>query len=319
MAWFLVNILRGFGEGLFPLLFTVIGLPLIAIFGQRAVNYLLLPIQDMTKAAREISGSQLNKRLDIREAQDELQDMAITFNHMLDRIETSVAEQKAFISHASHELRTPLAVIDGYSNLLVRWGKEEPEIRDEAIQAIRNETASMKSLIEKLLMISRMDYGTQPLDKTAVSVQEIIREVVEESMVVDEFTPTFIGNSGEVTVVADRLLLKELVRILVDNALKYTPVTGKISIKAYEDETRVQIEVSDTGCGIAKEHLPHLFDSFYRADDSRTRGTGGTGLGLAIADKIVSLHRGTISVESTLGEGTHFLIQLPKRPISSAK
>lgn len=311
MTWFLVSMLRGFGD-MFSFLFTLVGLPLIAIFGNRAVDYLLLPIKDMTTAARDISGLQLNHRLDVREAQDELQDMAITFNLMLDRIETSVSEQKAFISHASHELRTPLSVIDGYANLLDRWGKEEPEVRDEAIQAIKNETSSMKNLIEKLLMISRMDYGTQTVERTEVDVQELIREVVEETMVMEEHTPTFVGNEGTVKAKLDRLMMKELLRILMDNALKYTPVTGTISIKAYDEPSSVQVEIEDTGCGISPVHLPHLFDSFYRADDSRTRRTGGTGLGLAIAKKIVQMHGGEIQVLSELGEGTKFLIVLPK-------
>lgn len=315
LTWFLVNVFRGFGPEASGFFFTIFGLPLIAIFGRRAVDYLLLPIKDMTETAREISGSKLERRIDVGEAQDELQDMAIIFNQMLDRIETSVEEQKAFISHASHELRTPLAVIDGYSNLLDRWGKEDPEVRDEAIVAIKNETVSMKNLIEKLLTISRMDAATRTVERSIVPVQELIREVVEETMMMADNTPTFIGNAEEVIVSADRLLLKEVLRILVDNATKYTPVDGTISLKAFDRPGMALIIIQDTGCGIAPEHLPRLFDSFYRADDSRTRNTGGTGLGLAIAKRIIELHGGTISVQSEEGDGTRFTIELPNKEI----
>lgn len=309
ITWFNVKILRVFG--LDRSLFVFVGLPLIAIFGRRAVDYLLLPIKDMTNSAREISGSKLGRRLDVSEAQDELQDMAIIFNQMLDRIETSVEEQKAFISHASHELRTPLAVIDGYSNLLDRWGKEDPTVRDEAIEAIKNEASSMKNLIEKLLMISRMDSATKTIEPSLVDIQALIKEVVEETMLMSPESPTFIGNAEPLSLPVDRLLLKEVLRILVDNAVKYTPSDGAISLKAFDRPGWGLIIIQDTGCGVDPEHLPHLFDSFYRADDSRTRHTGGTGLGLAIAKRIINLHGGVISVDSEPGLGTRLTIELP--------
>ena len=160
-----------------------------------------------------------------------------------------------------------------------------------------------------------MDAATRTVERSIVPVQELIREVIEETMMMTDNTPAFIGNAEEVNVSADRLLLKEVLRILVDNATKYTPVDGTISLKAFDRPGMALIIIQDTGCGISPEHLPRLFDSFYRADDSRTRNTGGTGLGLAIAKRIIELHGGTISVQSEEGDGTRFTIELPNKEI----
>lgn len=310
MVYFIVRILESFGS-LFGQLFVFVGLPLVWVFGNRAVKYLLQPIDEMNQKAKAISGSDLSTRLDVREAQDELRDMAITFNSMLERIERSMTEQKAFISHASHELRTPLAVIDGYGNLLDRWGKDDPAVRDEAIEAIKREAAGMKSLVEKLLLMTRMERGGATLEHTEFDVQKIIHEVVEETQLVSQKDHRFLGSRDQVMFTGDIQLIKELFRILMDNAEKYTPQGGEIRFKATALEDRVKVTIQDSGQGIEQKHLPHLFDAFYRADDSRTRATGGTGLGLSIARQIVEIHHGTIRVTSAPGEGTLFTMEFP--------
>lgn len=310
MIYFIVRIMASFGS-LFTQLFTFAGLPLIAYFGHRAVKYLLQPIDEMNQKAKAISGSDLSTRLDVREAQDELRDMAITFNSMLERIEGSMNDQKAFIAHASHELRTPLAVIDGYGNLLDRWGKDDPEVRDEAIEVIKKEAAGMKNLVEKLLLMTRMEQGRAKLEQSRFDLQKLIHEVVEETQLVSKKNHVFIGARHEVMFTGDAQLMKELLRILMDNAEKYTPAGGEISVKAMEEHGAIRIIIHDKGPGIDEKHLPHLFEAFYRADDSRTRETGGTGLGLSIAKQIVERHGGTIRVVSAPGEGTLFSLYFP--------
>ncbi|WP_459129498.1 sensor histidine kinase [Guggenheimella bovis] len=290
-----------------------VGIPLIAVFGYRAVKYFLQPIEELTTKAQEISTSDLSARLDVRAAEDELRDLTITFNDMMKRLEHGIEEQKAFINHASHELRTPLSVIDGYGNLLDRWGKDDPAVRDEAIQAIKRESKSMRELVEKLLLISRMDHGTQNFEPTNFNVQDLIREVIEEAQLIREKTPTFKGLRNPVELEGDRLLIKEVLRNLINNAIQYTPLEGEIQVKATEQNERIFVTVRDSGKGISEEYIQSIFEPFVRADQSRDRGSGGTGLGLSIVKRIVELHHGHVNIASELGKGTLISLDFPKK------
>ena len=282
----------------------LIGYPLIAIFGSRAVKFLLKPIDEVTEVAKRLSSSNLKERIDVSEAHDELRDLTITLNTMLDHIDQSMEDQKAFISHASHELRTPLSVIKGYSDMLSRWGADDPDVREESIKAIKDESESMKALVEKLLMISRMDYGNIKAEEKLLSLSDLLKESAHEFRLIKGSSITLEERLPETFIKGDAHLIKELLRIFLDNAYKYSSEGDTITLICGTEGNRAFFSIRDEGIGIDAEHLKHVFEPFYRADDSRTRSTGGTGLGLSIAKKISTLIGAKLSIASEPGDGT---------------
>jgi signal transduction histidine kinase len=240
----------------------------------------------------------LGTRLDVSGSKNELKDLAKTFNNMLDRIQSAYEKQNQFVSDASHELRTPISVIQGYANLLDRWGKSDSQVLEESITAIKTESESMKELIEKLLFLARGDKDTQKLEKEDFYINELIDEIIKETALIDNIHEVTSMRNEKLLINADRSLLKEAFRIFVDNSVKYTPEGGKIKLECSPEKNSTIITIEDTGIGISEKDLPHIFDRFYRADKSRTKETGGTGLGMAIAKWIILRHEGTIKVLS---------------------
>lgn len=296
--------------GILPI-FLLISLILFCLLGNRIVHKLLKPIKEMTESVQGINGTSLN-RLDTNGAKDELKDLALTFNEMLDRLELYMNQQKQFVSDASHELRTPIAIIQGYTEMLERWGKDDPAILDESINSLSQETANMKDLLEKLLFLSRSDKKTLEVDKESFNLSLLCHEVIKETSFIDDEHDIEAKVSENIMLLGDRGLIKELLRILVDNAIKYTPEGGKITISCAMAKHNIILSVKDTGIGIPKDHISHLFERFYRVDEARNKRTGGTGLGLAIAKQIINAHNAQISVTSKIDEGTEFLIFFKK-------
>lgn len=293
---------------------NTIAILIVLIWGSRASKKMLKPIEKMTKTAKHISIHQLNTRLDVGDSQDELKELAETFNAMLDRIEASYQQQNQFVSDASHELRTPISVLQGYANLLDRWGKEDQEILQESIEAIKSESENMKDLIEKLLFLARADKNLQKLEKTEFSMEALLQELVKEAKLVDSKHQFLCNIQKDCSFYGDRKSIKQLLRILLDNSVKFTPEGGKITLHLRRWKDFVVIEVEDTGVGIGKEDLPYIFKRFYCADKARSKGQGGHGLGLSIAKWIVENHHGRIEVKSAIGMGTKFTIILPILP-----
>jgi two-component system, OmpR family, sensor histidine kinase ArlS len=293
------------------LLSDVVLLSIMLPIGSRVSKRLLLPVKKMTETVKSISAKDMNTRLDVSGSKDELKDLAKTFNNMLDRLQRSYELQNQFVSDASHELRTPIAVIQGYANLLDRWGKEDKAVLEESIAAIKSESESMKRLVEQLLFLARSDKHTQKIEMTDFKINELIDEVVKETKIIDCKHEILNQYNEYITITGDRNLLKEALRIFIDNSIKYTGESGVIRINSYSRNKNLILEIEDTGPGISKEDLPHIFDRFYRADKSRTKETGGTGLGLSIAKWIVLKHAGTIEVHSKPGWGTRISILLP--------
>lgn len=294
---------------IFELLFIIF----MIIAGYMASKRLLRPIYAMTETVKNVTINQLDARIDVRGSQNEFRDLAKTFNSMLDRLQSSYELQNRFVSDASHELRTPISVIQGYANLLDRWGKDDRQVLEEAIAAIKTEAEDMKNLIEKLLFLARGDKDTQKIEKIDFDTKELIDEIIKETKMIDD-SHSIIGERIESIIYnADRSLLKEVLRIFVDNGLKYTPAGGKIELQCYTQNNTIYFTVEDTGIGISKEDIPHIFERFYRADKSRTKNTGGTGLGMAIAKWIVLKHGGDINVQSEINVGTKIIISLPVR------
>lgn len=301
----LIGIILGF--------FNILGLTAIVFLGSKASRRLLAPIKTMTNTVEEISINALSKRLNVRGSKDELRDLAKTFNDMLDRLETSVEQQNQFISDASHELRTPIAVIQGYADLLVRWGKNEPQVLEESITAIKNEAESMNSLVQKLLFLARGDKERQHVEKENFSLCQLIDEILKETKLIDPNHQIVNVHNEDLIIYADRTLLKEAIRIFMENSIKFTPHLGIIKLNSYRKSNKAIITIEDTGMGIPQEDLPNIFNRFYRADKSRTKSSGGTGLGLAIAKWIIDNHQGNIHVWSELNSGTIVRIELPLR------
>ncbi len=272
----------------------------------------LKPVRDITDTAEKISLSDLNLRIDVPESDDEIKDLAITFNDMIARLESSFENQKQFISDASHELRTPISVIQGYANLMCRWGKDDPEVLDESINSIKSETEYMAKLVNQMLYLARGEKKKDEIVKTVFNLNSLLEEVIKDAEVSNRIKINY-SHEGSFNICADENLIKQLIYIFIENAVKYSkPDSKSIEIRLYgRDESNAVIEIKDFGIGISEEDIPHIFERFYRGDKSRNKQIPGTGLGLSIAKYICDVHNGKIETESVLGEGTVFKIILP--------
>lgn len=259
-----------------------------------------------------ITENDLDRRIVITDEREELRGLAEAINAMLDRLDAAYRSQLRFVSDASHELRTPIAVIQGYTNMLDRWGKNDQATLQESIDAIKSEASSMKDLIEQLLFLARSDNRSIVLNVVNVDTCALADEVLRETQMIDPSHEFASRLTGGLTVRGDIQLLKQALRIFVDNAIKYTPNGGKITISTLEDNGYAMLSVTDNGIGIPAEDLSHVFDRFFRSDESRTRGTGGTGLGLSIAKWIIDRHGGFVEIVSRVDFGTKITVGLPK-------
>ena len=279
---------------------------------QRLNKRVLSPIRDIASMAATLSENNLSNRINIAGTKNELKDLASVINSMLDRIERSYNSQKQFVSDASHELRTPISVIRGYTDMLKRWGKDDPEILDEGIAAILQETEGMKDLVESLLFLARHDKKTLMMEITSFDPSELVRELLkEEEMVHGDYR--FSSDALDpISIKADRNMIKQVLRILCDNAVKYSAAGTEVILSCRnEGDGMCCLSVKDHGQGISQEDLTKVFDRFYRSDKARKSETGGHGLGLSIARIIVVAHNGKIRVRSKPGAGTVFSVMLP--------
>lgn len=267
-------------------------------------------LKNLAYALNTINASHLDTRIPSDIMTEELKPLAAAINNMLNRINESYDSQVRFVSDASHELRTPIAVIQGYADLLSRWGTEDKNTLEESIQAIRSEAESMKQLVNQLLFLARGDADSMQLDWKELNLTNIVSEVVKELDMIDKTHEFATRIEPGIMVKGDVGLLKQLLRILTDNSLKYTPDGGKITIKLYADDM-ARIVIQDEGVGIPEDVLPHIFDRFVRADESRARNTGGAGLGLSIGKWVTEKHGGHLEVLSREGIGTRFTVVLP--------
>ncbi|MDP4152752.1 MAG: ATP-binding protein [Bacillota bacterium] len=277
--------------------------------------------EEMQKLAGRLDGidaEKLDTRIPVDGVQEEFRGLAMAINGMLDRINESYRAQVRFVSDASHELRTPISVIQGYANLLDRWGKNDEKALQESIDAIKDESSNMKNLVEQLLFLARGDNNTMTLSIVQIDLAALLTDITRETKMIDG-GHDFDCKVSPVSVMADEGLIKQAMRILIDNAMKYTPASGHISVAVSEKEGQAVLSVTDDGIGIPPDAVPHIFDRFYRADESRARATGGTGLGLSIAQWIAERHGGHMEVLSREEIGTKISIVLPATQKSLAK
>lgn len=294
------------------LFIDAVSLVLSIMVGYIVSKNALSPIDKITNQAKKISASNLDTRIEIDGPEDELKRLADTFNDFISRIQYSYEKQNRFVLDASHELATPLAVIKGYIDILDRWGKEERAVLDEGIESIKVELSNMTSLLDTLLFLAKSDNEIFKIEKTKFSLSDLISEIEKETKIIDEkhFILLVEGESA-VDIVGDRRLMKQMLRAIVDNSIKYSPSNGIISIDYIVKAGNVVVTVSDHGMGIPKEELLNIFDRFYRVDKARSRTIGGSGLGLSIVKWIVDIHHGKIEAKSELGKGTKMIIELP--------
>ena len=272
----------------------------------------LAPIRDIASMAETLSESNLSNRINIAGTKNELKDLATVINRMLDRIERSYNSQKQFVSDASHELRTPISVIRGYTDMLKRWGKDDPEVLEEGIAAISQETEGMKDLVESLLFLARHDKKTLMMEISGFDPAELVSEVQKEEAMVHSDYRFDTEQMESMEIKADRNMMKQVLRILCENAVKYSQPGTAITLSCQkETDGMCCLSVRDEGQGISPEDLPKIFDRFYRSDKARKSDTGGHGLGLSIARIIVIAHNGKLRVRSKLGSGTTFSVLLP--------
>lgn len=230
-------------------------------------------------------------------------------------ISRSWDKQQRFVTDASHELRTPTAVIRARSELLLRHPDHSIERESSNIAVILQETKRMSKLVDELLTLARSDSNQLQILQSDVSIDSLLTEVAEQFRFLADTKGIEIDVlvEGSLVILADEGRLRQLLIILLDNALKYTPVSGRIEAVCRSQSNSVYMSVSDTGCGIPEEDLPHVFERFYRGDKARSRAQGGTGLGLSIARWIVDAHRGTIRIHSKVGVGTKVEVTLPRK------
>lgn len=291
---------------------VILGTIVCFISGYFLTKKFLKPIKDVTETAKEITAKSLNKRIVTNGVKDEIKDLADTFNSMIERLEKDFEKQRRFVSDASHELRTPLSVIYGHVNMLNRWGKNDSNQLEKSLQTLKNETENMNKLIENLLYLAKGDNNVLNIKKEEFKVYILLKEVTDETMLNHSQLEILYNCEPELKINADYNLLKQVIRILVDNSIKYSENYKQIMINAKEKDKYILIKVIDNGIGISEENISHIFDRFYRVDESRNKATGGAGLGLSIAKQIVDFHNGKISIESKLEQGTKVSIYIPK-------
>jgi signal transduction histidine kinase len=271
----------------------------------------LRPVTAMTETARAIAHSRsLDRRVPTPARGDELGQLAGTFNEMLDSLQGAYRAQQRFVADASHELRAPLTSIQGNLELLERQTNMSAEDRREAVSEAKHEAHRLSRLVADLLALARADAG-MPLREEDVELDRVLIDSVADARHLTRGHKLEVGHVEPAVVHGDPDRLKQLVLILLDNAIRYTPPNGRVVASLERNGESVEVAVRDTGIGIPQEELPRVFDRFYRADPARTRDPGGTGLGLSIARWIAEQHGGAVTLTSQPGQGTLATVHLP--------
>ncbi|HLG79164.1 MAG TPA: ATP-binding protein [Ktedonobacteraceae bacterium] len=276
------------------------------------------PMKRLAETARKIQAGDLHQRVPVPPVRDEMQYLALTLNAMLDSLEASFSRQRRFVADASHELRTPVAVIRNKAEVALLRSRS-PHEYCSALQSIHAEAERLSHLISDLLALARGDEGQARFEYEAVRLDALVEAVIANAQgLAQEHGVSLIAYTPQsVTLLGDEARLIQVILNLVDNAIRYTNPGGQVQVNLGATAEAAHLVVQDTGIGIAPEHLPHIFERFYRADPSRQRTRGsGTGLGLSIVEWIVRKHGGSVVVNSQVGQGSCFTVQLPLRPLT---
>ncbi|PKQ16336.1 MAG: hypothetical protein CVT67_05135 [Actinobacteria bacterium HGW-Actinobacteria-7] len=294
------------------LVLAVSAMLVMVLLMQTSMTWVLNLVGDLRKAADSVEAGRLEARLP-EGGQNEIGELARSINRLIERLQRRADAQSRFVADASHELATPVAGIRGYTSILRAWGADDVKVRDEAIDAIDRESKRMTRLTSDLLNLLHADQGLRlKTERFDVNVLARERLAATASRYLDKDIEYEGPEDDSLMMLGDAERLEDVLSILLDNAGKYTPEQGVVAVRTSRVRDQVVIEVSDTGRGVPEKDLPRLFDRFYRSDQARAEGEPGFGLGLAIAKSIVESMGGHVSAESVLGEGTTFIVSIPR-------
>ncbi len=287
---------------------TLVALVLATVSAGAIIKGALSPVSKISRTAKSIeASSDLSQRVGYSGPRDEIGELATTFDHMIEHLDRVFQSQRYFVADASHELRGPLTVIRGNLDLLKR--KLDEKERQESLNAMERESIRMSKIADDLLLLAETESG-QLKQKRKVSLKEIVLGELERAKSLAIERKIIVDHKENLVVRGDAQRLRQLLANLVDNAIKYTPDHGTITLSLFKDDSWARMEVTDTGIGIAPDHLPYIFDRFYRVDKVRSRTSSGTGLGLAIVKGIAEQHGGKVTVTSRPGKGSTFTVWL---------
>ncbi|MGO4518617.1 sensor histidine kinase [Terriglobus sp. 2YAB30_2] len=301
-------------RSLFLILLT--GTPIIliaaALGGYVLMAHALRPVETLTEQAERVGREDLGERLPVIPSGDELERLSLALNRMIERLEETVAHNRRFSADASHELRTPLTIIRGELEVVMQTPMLSPALI-EGIGSALEESDRMSHIVESLMTISRLEGGSEQMAMMPVDLIALATETLDHMSLLAEEKEIKLtcATSGSIYVMGDAMRLKQVVANLLDNAIKYTPANGSVAMSIAAEGSLAALEVSDTGIGIPVDALPLVFERFFRADKTRSRGSGGIGLGLAIVKSICIAHHGTVTVSSIEGHGTTLRVELP--------
>lgn len=301
--------LRGIKFILFLLLPITIVLTSV-LAGKFLASITLKPLKNMIATAHQITAENLSLRIAPPEAHDEIRELAETFNEMLEKIQQVFISQKQFIQDISHELRTPLTIMRGELEVALKR-QRSPEEYSAILMSSLEETTKVGKLLENLLALARLDSSSASLLRDRVDISMLMHDILAdmEILSVQKGIEIEFISQGGVMLPLDREKIKRAFVNILDNAFKYTPENGQLTVEVIQENDRAVVTIADTGIGIPEQDLPHIFDRFYQVDKSRS--SEGFGLGLSIVRSIIKAHGGSITVESTQNKGTTFLISLP--------
>ena len=282
----------------------------------------LSPVDAISLAAQQINPRNLSSRITVPDTGDELQRLSETLNAMLGRVDAAMQRVTQFTADASHELRTPITIMRTRAELALRRIRTEAEYR-EIIEQLHAELVRTSRLVDNLMLLARADAGAEPIELEELDLVDLLRRVLSQaSFLAEEKGVSLRANlslRNALWIEGDPQLLGRLFLHLIDNAVKYTPPPGFVSVELDETEEAVRVAIVDTGIGISETDLPHIFERFYRADKTRSRESGGAGIGLSIGRWIAEAHLGSLNVESRLGAGTSFFVVLPRELVRSSQ
>jgi len=289
---------------------------LAGLGGYFLARHSLSPVVAMSSQAGRIGAENLHDRLLVRNTKDELGHLAQSFNQLLDRLDESFEHQRRFVADASHELRTPVAILSGEAEVALSKKDRSPEEYRESLEILRKEALRLKQIVENLFTLTRADIGQLPLTKTTFYLDELAADCVHNFRALTQAKQISLKceASSELPIVADEGLLRRMFANLLDNAIKYTPAAGTVSVSSSRSDSLYAVSFADTGPGIPRELQPRVFERFFRADKSRTNedsATGGAGLGLAICRWIAEAHHGRIELTRSGSTGSTFTVFLP--------
>ncbi|MFO7982232.1 MAG: ATP-binding protein [Desulfuromonadales bacterium] len=295
-------------------IFSPLAVIVLSFAGWFLAKKALAPVDRIITQVNEIDATNLTQRLPKVTSDDEIGRLVDTFNSMLDRLEESFKKVRQFTGDASHELRTPLAILQGETEVCLRWAKDLEEYR-QTLESNLEEIQRMGRIIEDLLTLSKEEAGTAPLVLETFNLTDLLQDLYLQGKTLGEPRNIDVSLKMEVSedpeMRGDKWRLHQMLLNIVANGIKYTPEGGSLKITLRVENECAIVAISDTGIGIEPEHLSHVFDRFYRTDEARNRSEGGTGLGLAIAQLIARAHNGSITVESEIGEGSTFTCYIP--------